>query len=189
MYLAANKEVRKATARGFSLLELAVVIAIILIVALVTGPSMQKTMAAYRGSAAISGIAGQLSLSRMRAASNFTRTRLVIDTSTNTYRREVYNKTTAAYETEGGTQSLGQRVTFGYSTITVPAGTQSTIGQSTAIYFNSRGIPITSSGVPTGEYSIYLHNNDSLFYAVSVNPAGQVSTWRYIRGSATWVTQ
>src|SRR4026209_1107356 len=116
--------------RGFSSLELVIVVFLILVVTTLAAPSLRATMTAYRGSAAIQGIASQLSLSRMRAASDFTRTRLSLDTSQNTYHRERFDKAAASYRTEGGEQSLGKGVSFGYGSITVPAGGQSSIQQS-----------------------------------------------------------
>ena len=123
----------------------------------------------------------------MRAASDFTRTKLVIDTTNKTYVRQFYNKTSGNYENEGGTQYLGQRVSFGFGAITTPAGGQSSISQTTEIIFNSRGIPITSGGTPIGTYVIYLNNDAGTYYAVSVNTTGQIRTWKYSGGA--WVDE
>jgi Tfp pilus assembly protein FimT len=180
-YLTAKK------ASGFSSFELVVVLALILIVGVISIPSLRRTLEAYRGSSAIRGIAGQLALSRMRAGSDFTRTKLVIDSTNRTYVRQLYNKTSAAYEPEGGTQYLDRGVSFGFGGITTPAGGQSSISQTTDVIFNSRGIPITSGGTPIGTYVIYLNNNAGTYYAVSVNTTGQIRTWKY-RGGA-WVDE
>jgi len=172
---------------GFTSFELVIVLSLILILGTVSIPSLRRTLEAYRGSAAIRGIAGQLSLSRMRAAADFTRTKLVIDTSNKTYVRKVYNKTSSVYETEGGTQYLGQKVSFGFGGITTPAGGQSSISQTPEVIFNSRGIPITSGGVPVGTYTIYLNNDAGTYYAVSLNTTGQIRTWKYSAGA--WVSE
>jgi prepilin-type N-terminal cleavage/methylation domain-containing protein len=173
-----GKEPNRRGDAGFSLLELAIVVFIILAVASFAIPSLRNTMAVYRGSAAAQGIASQLSLAKMRAASGFTRSRINLNTPANTYRREIYDKTTSSYVDDSGQQFLGNTVAFGFGSIAVPAGGQSTIQQSSHVIFNSRGIPIDDSGTPVGTYAIYV-NNEGRYYAVTVNSAGQIKTWRY----------
>ena len=173
---------------GFTTTELLIVLGLIFIVTVMSIPSLRRTLEAYRGSSAVHGLAGQISLSRMRAASDFTRTKLVIDTTNQTYVRQVMtDKTAGTYATEGGTQYLPQGVSFGFGSITAPAGGQTSISQTTQIIFNSRGIPIDSSGnvIPTD--AIYLNNNAGLYYAVSVNPTGQIRTSQYYAGG--WVNE
>jgi hypothetical protein len=114
----------------------------------------------------------------MRAGAEFTRSRLSLDTSSNAYRREIFNKTSSSFQAEGGDQPLADGVSFGFGSITTPAGGQSTIHQSTEIIFNSRGIPVDSGGTPVGSYAVYV-NNDGRYYAVTVNTAGQIRRWRY----------
>jgi len=165
------------------------VLALILILTVVSITSLRRTLEAYRGSSAVHGLAGQLALTRMRAASDFTRTKLVIDTTNQTYVRERYNKTSGMFEieTNDATQSLGQGVSFGFGSITAGAGGQSSISQTTEIIFNSRGIPIDSGGTPIGTDAIYLNNNAGTYYVVSVNTTGQIRTWQYYAGA--WVDE
>ena len=172
---------------GFTSFELTIVLSLMLIVGVMSIPSLRRTLEVYRGSSASRGIAGQLALSRMRAASDFTRTKLSIDTTNNTYVRSVFNKTSGTYDTEGGTQYLDQRVSFGFGSITAAAGGQTSIAQTTDIYFNSRGIPIDSGGTPIGTDVIYLNNNAGTYYAVSVNMTGQIRNLKY--SASTWVDE
>jgi Tfp pilus assembly protein FimT len=151
---------------------------VILVVTVFAIPAVQSTMAAYRGSAAATGVAGQLSLAKMRAGAGFTRSRVTIDTSNNTYRREMFDKASSSYVLDSTDQTLGSGVAFGYGGIVLPAGGQATIEQSTQIIFNSRGLPVDEGGSPVGNHAIYL-NNDGRFYAVTINTAGQVRTWRH----------
>jgi Tfp pilus assembly protein FimT len=177
-------------ASGFSSFELVIVLSIILVVTVMSIPSLRKTLEAYRGSSATRGLAGQISLSRMRAASDFTRTKLSIDTTNKTWARSIYNKTSGMYDiAEGGTQYLNQGVSFGFGSISTGAGGQSatTPSQTTDIYFNSRGVPIDTGGTPIGTYVIYLNNNAGTYYAISLNLTGQIRTWKYSAG--TWVDE
>jgi Tfp pilus assembly protein FimT len=177
---------------GFTFFELTIVLSLMLIVAVISIPSLRRTLEAYRGSSASRGIAGQLALARMRAASDATRTKLSIDTTNNTYIRQVYNKTSLLWETEGdGPQYLDKNVSFGFGSITTAAGGQSSIAQTTDIYFNSRGIPIRpSDGMPIGDNVIYLDNNAGTYYAVSVNITGQIRNLKYSAGATPpWVDE
>ena len=180
---------KKPRDHGFSSVELTIVAGIMLITTLIATPSLKGLLAAYRGSSAARNIAAQMHLARMRAGSNFTRTRLTLDAVSNTFQLSVYNKddTTCTVSTpscwilEGGINSLGTGVSFGYGTISTPPPEPpglTTVAQSTDVYFNSRGMPVTSGGSPVTDYAVYL-NNDGRYYAVTISVTGLVSTFRY----------
>ena len=171
---------RRIRQTGFSLVELLIVIAMLLVVSAIVLPSLKSTFGALQGTWAVRGISSELYLARMRAGAKFTKTRVHIDNSKRTFQLEVSDKTssTCCYQVEGGTQYLGGRVSYGFGSIATAAGGQTSIAQSAAVTFNSRGIPVTESGIPTEDYAIYL-NNSGHFYAVTVSIAGQVETWRW----------
>jgi Tfp pilus assembly protein FimT len=182
---------KKPRDHGFSSVELTIVAGIMLITALIATPSLKGILAAYRGSSAARNIGAQMHLARMRAGSNFTRTQLSLDTVNRTFQLSVYNNddltctvsTPSCWQLEGAVHSLGTGVSFGYGTIsTSPSG--GAVTQSTYIYFNSRGMPVTSSGSPVPDYAVYL-NNDGRYYAVTISVTGLVSTFRY--DNSTWV--
>ena len=135
-----------------------------------------------RGTWAARGLSAQLYMARMRANAKFTPTRLSIDSSKKTFELQIWNNSTSSFQPEGGKQSLGSNVIYGYGSIATPAGAQTPIAQSTSVIFNSRGLPVTDTGAPNGNYAIYL-NNSGRFYAVSVSIVGQVETWTW-SGSA-----
>jgi hypothetical protein len=60
---------------------------------------------------------------------------------------------------------------------------------STAIYFNTRGLPVDSSGVTYNNSVIYLANDNNLYDAVTVSLGGKVSIWNYSQGTAAWVAR
>ena len=97
----------------------------------------------------------------------------------------LYNNTSSSYVNEGGTQNLSSGNSFSYGSISTPAGSQSPIAQSTAIIFNSRGIPVDAGGSPTGNYAIYLSSGTGLYYAVTVSVTGTSNIWVYSGGA--WV--
>jgi Tfp pilus assembly protein FimT len=171
---------------GFSSLELLAVISIGLAITVLGVPSIQKTQSVYRVSADARSLAEDLTLAKMRAGANFTQERLNLNTATNTYQLEQYDKSSSTWVSDGGIKYLNTGVTFGYGSISIPAGSQSTLAQSTLITFNSRGIPVNASNQPTADYSCYVRNSSG-YYAVSVALSGRIQMWKY--ANAAWVAQ
>ena len=167
---------------GFSIAELAVVMAAVLTIGMIAIPSIQNTLAAYRGSTAARKLSSQLQFAKMRSGANFTRARVHVDTTNNTFQIDTFDKTstTCCWINEGGVHSLGTGVSFGFGSIAAPpAGTQSAIQLSTDIVFSSRGIPVVD-GADTvfGDYAFYI-NSDGDYFAVTVSITGLIQTWKY----------
>jgi prepilin-type N-terminal cleavage/methylation domain-containing protein len=184
---------------GFSLIELMVVAAIFIVLMAIAVPQMTNFLGTYKISGAAREIAGQISLARMTAAANFTQAELVVNTAAGTYQVQTCTtKNTATggcttwtlvgttATTAGYTQSLPSGVSFGYGSITTPAGSQTTIAQTTTILFNSRGIAVdTVAYNPTTQDAIYLSSISKpiQYYAVTVSAGGKPTLWLYT-GSA-----
>lgn len=171
---------------GFTTLELTVVVLLGLIIMVMGLPSLSKTQAAYRASGDGRGIAETLALAKMRAGANFTKERVTFDTAASTYQLERYNKTTDAYELDGGVKYLSSGVAFGFGAISLPAGGQSTIAQTSPMAFNSRGIPINAGNQPTGDSAIYYYNTTG-YFAVTIGLSSRVQLWKY--ANSAWVAQ
>jgi Tfp pilus assembly protein FimT len=162
-----------------------VVLAVTLVLIIVAIPSLRNTVQVHRLTISARGIASQLSLARMRALADFTRARLTFDLAANTYKLEVWNKGANAYQVEGGTLPMAQAVTFGYGSITTPAGGQTTNLNAQPITINSRAIPVDSSGNPTNASAVYLGDNLGRYVAITVRVSGQIKVWQY--NVASWV--
>lgn len=171
--------------RGSTLVELLVNLAIISVLTATTLPSVTGVVANYKLQGAARTIAGELTLAKMRASATFTHAEVTTNTATGTFQLQLYDKGTNAYVPEGGTQYLPQGTSFSYGSITAPAGTQTTIAQSTAIIFNSRGVPIDNTGAPTGTYAVYMTNGKGMYFAVTEAVNGGVDIWRY--SGSGWV--
>ena len=172
--------------RGITLVELVAVTVISLILASISLTTFSSTVQSYRLSGDARTIASQITLARMRAASEFTQARLTINPGGATHQVEIYDKTTSQFVVENGTHTLSPGISFGYGSISTPVGSQSPISQSTHILFNSRGIPVDNSGIPTGSYAIYLTNGSNLYYTVTVSVSGVLSVWHW-DNSSSWV--
>jgi Tfp pilus assembly protein FimT len=157
-------------------------------------------------------INGEVALVKIRAAADFTQARLYADLAAQNFHIETWTKpippaTNGSWATEGATQSLSQGVTFGFGAIgTPPAGTQAAIGEAPAcrndtgaspgtgnaiantacIIFNSRGIPVDSTGTPTANDALYVTDGSSV-YAATVSATGVIRTWRTDASAAGWM--
>jgi prepilin-type N-terminal cleavage/methylation domain-containing protein len=176
---------------GFSLIELVIAAAVGLIVMAIALPNLTAMVRSYRAMGDARGIAAQLSLARMRAASESVPARLNFNLAANTYQLEVCtslcNQPGATYLPDPGTapQALSQGVTFGAGGVgTAPAGLPA-VAQSALITFNSRGISVDGAGVPIGTAAIYITNNSGAVCAVTVSIGGQ-PTARLHQSGSTW---
>jgi len=173
--------------RGFSIAELAIVLTIVALIAVIAIPMFTKTMSAFRASSDARSLASQLALTKMRAANGFTQARLNCDLTAKSCQMEICtSKGTSAcntYTAEGGALALSLNSSFGFGTITSPAGSQTSIQNTAQIVFNSRSLPVDSTGAPTGNYALYLANNNGDTYAVTVYASGRVAVWRYDNGA------
>jgi Tfp pilus assembly protein FimT len=154
-------------------------------------------------------ISNDLSVAKMRAAAKFTEARIYADLSGNQYRLQTCNDPTVlpcqAWTTENSWVPLSSTTSFGFGSVaSAPSNTQTTIGQATlckdgspladvansaCIIFNSRGIPVDSSGSPTGSYALYI-NDGTFCYGMTVAATGFIRTWRTnYTSTPTWVQQ
>ncbi len=181
--IAGTRSPKADASRGYSMVELVIAMLIIFIVAAIAVPKVGSVAQSVRMTNDIRSISAQVFLARMRAASAGQKSRVNFDTTANTYQIEVYNGT--SWVIYGGTINLDTGDTFGYGSISAPAGQQSTITQTTPIYFNSRGMATDSSGNATANSAIYFTNVRGQYAAVAVSIAGQPTSYTY-NGSG-WV--
>lgn len=184
---------RVRRAHGYSLIEILLVVGLIGIVSAIAAPMMGNQMKYFRLSGDARSAANAIALSKMRAASIYSRSRVYFDLTAKSFRLDVFDKTTNSWVTESGATYLSQGVDFGFSPVTTaPPNTQGTIGQAglcktnagvdilntACVMFNSRGLPIDSTGsLPPEVYAIYVKDGTAVF-AVTVSATGMVRTWR-----------
>jgi prepilin-type N-terminal cleavage/methylation domain-containing protein len=173
--------------RGFSLLELVMVVTITLILAAILIPNVTTFLRSYRSSSNARDIASQLALAKMSAAASFTQAELNCTLTGNSCQLAICTTKGATvcttYTNQGGPILLSQGMSFGYGSITTPAGSQTTISNTNPIVFNSRSIPIDNTGAPTGNDALYVTDSNGDTYALSVYASGRVAVWRYSGGA------
>ncbi len=207
--------------RGFSALELMIVVLISLTLAALATPLVRAMQRNFRIGGDGRDINGEIALAKMRAAADFTQARFYADLSANPpqFRVEAWRKpigsTAGCWVTEGTSvcsssytspstppgSPLSQGVSFGFGTLgTAPPNTQPTLAQAplclkdnlsstytntACIVFNSRGIPVDSTGTPTANDAIYITDGVSV-YGVTVSATGLLRTWRSDAKTAGW---
>lgn len=192
---------------GFTLIDMLVVVAIIGLVSAIALPSTTSMMSGYKIKGNAQAINHMVGLAKMRAAAQFTRARVYADFTARTFRLQVWNKTTNQWVDDGGTQSLADGVTFGFTGITQPPpGSQAALGQSplctndagatiadtACISFNSRGMPVTNllppAGAVTGNSGVYI-TDGSAVYGTTVTMTPLVKSWWSPARDNNWVRQ
>ncbi len=167
---------------GFSLLELAVVMGIVMVMLVVSMPVLATTLYSYRVKGDASSISNMISLARMRAAAGFAHGELVCSSTQNYCQVQVVSSDGTT--TQEMTRYLSTGVSFSTAGVSAGAGNQTGAPvQNLTMIFNSRGYPINSSNAVVSNYAIYMQSQDGRTYAVGVATNGQPSLYQYKSGS------
>jgi prepilin-type N-terminal cleavage/methylation domain-containing protein len=185
--------------KGFTLIELVVVVAIIIVITALSLPSLLNSMATIRLRSAAQNLAGILQQARVRATHDnavvglgCTPFNVAIDTCTQTFLVDkAGNQLTNPVQIQ-----LPQNVSYTTSppaTISDAAvGFTKTTAPGAQPFFNARGVPCqfnagtcqtTVAGGGNANFVFYLTGPSGLA-AVSVSPAGRVKVWSY--SSSKW---
>ncbi len=184
---------RRCTDAGFSAVELLIAVAIIGSLAAVSVPISGGMIDDIRLRGDGQGLSSTLALTKMTAAAKFTRARLFVNEDAGTYRIEVWQRTgTPGWVAEGGDLRLSTHDRFGFGALTTPPpNTQLALAQAppcrdnddaaiegtSCVIFNSRGIPVSSSGAPVTTQAVYLRGPTGVF-GVIIGATGQQQVWR-----------
>ena len=195
---------RVSGSSGYSLMEILVVAGIIAVVSAVTVPMTGNSIKSFRISGDGRTLTNTVSLAKMRAASAFDQARVYVDLEQQSYHVETFQKTgTPAWIAEGGTISMSNGVSLGFGSLAAaPPNTQATLAQAppclttggapiantACVVFNSRGIPIDSTGAPTAVDALYV-TDGSVVYGVTIAATGLIQLWTSPPATATWTKQ
>lgn len=177
--------------KGFTLMELVVVLAIVILITALSLPSFLNAMANIRLRTAAQNLAGILQQARMRATHDnavvglgCTPFNVAIDTCTQTF---LVDKAGNQLANPGQIQ-LPQTVS--YTTNPSASMAKADVGFTAAApgtqpFFNPRGVPCTlNAGTCQGAGFVFYLTGPSGLAAVSVSPAGRVKVWSY--SSTKW---
>jgi prepilin-type N-terminal cleavage/methylation domain-containing protein len=166
---------------GWSLIELVVVVAVILIVAAIAILQVQPAVASYRLGSAAQTIAEQIRQAQRAAETGFTHAQVVINAAAGTSGVQVLSG--GAFAPSGPMVGLPSGVQFGFGPATAPPpGLGTVLAQQAPVLVNSQGRPIDGAGMPLGTYVVYLTNQRET-YALNLAVTGRVAIWRYSSGN------
>jgi prepilin-type N-terminal cleavage/methylation domain-containing protein len=188
-----------AAARGMSIVEMLVVLAIVGILSVIAVPMTGGALATFRISGDARSLSNATAVAKMRAASAFSRTRLYVDLGARTFQVETWNTATnctggaapPCWNLESGVTSLSTGVVFGFGPVTTaPDGTAmppgqaplctdnagATIANTACIVFNSRGVPVDSTFAPTSLDKLYV-TDGTVVHGVTVAATGMMRSW------------
>jgi type II secretory pathway pseudopilin PulG len=188
---------------GFTLLEIVTVLAVGIIIAGVGLPYMNRTLAYMKLSGVARSVANATGAVKIRSAAKYTRARLFVDRSGNSYHLEILDTSVTPlppagghWVADGGTTYLPTNVLFSTGAVTSPPlNTQPVaqfgmtaflctddnlvvIGNTSCIMFNSRGVPVKDDGTgnPTDWDALYISDGTNV-YAVTILATGFIGTW------------
>jgi prepilin-type N-terminal cleavage/methylation domain-containing protein len=178
---------------GFTVTELLLAIAIAGIVAAMALPATTRTLADFRLHGDARSLHNLLGVAKMRAAAKYTRSRVYVDLTAETFYLQTWDKTGAgAWVTEGAITPLSNDADFAFDGLaSPPPDTQAAIQQAApclddadapiantgCIVFNSRGIPINAAGNPDGNGAFYLTDHATGVYGITISMTPLVRLW------------
>jgi prepilin-type N-terminal cleavage/methylation domain-containing protein len=198
--------------RGFSMIELMMVVGILAIVAAMAIPAYMSYLRNYRVRNDANNIVGLTTIARMRAGANFSRAAVSCDapagvpSTCRIYTLQNASSGTACtlstWTLEPQQYTFSATVQFGIPT----AATVGVMGQSTispvqvnpgvtpapppyTLYFNSRGWPVDCNGNAVTNYALYLQDQPGVFsVAVGIDPSGRGQVY-LLTGNSYWVVK
>lgn len=150
-------------------------------------------MGVFGGADDARNLSNALSLAKMRAAANFTQARLYVSLGGRSQHVETWSKTAVPpdWVAVNGPTLLSNGVGFTFGPVgTPPPNTQAAVAQAplcldkdgnaiagtACIVFNSRGIPVDTTGTPTNNDALYVTDGAKVG-AVTLSAAGLVTVW------------
>ncbi len=188
----------KRTARGFSLIELLIVMAVVLILAAFTTPITLNTMDSYRMRGSMTSVSGLAQRCRLLALQSNTTSRMYFTTNNGavTMYCKATNASTQTLQTSDPQLTLDPRFSIGATpgtTLTANAmwgSTGNQFGANSDPYFNSRGLPcqVPNAGAACSTIYGYVYyfkysTRTTRWTAVSVSPASRMQNW-FLNGSS-----
>lgn len=194
---------------GFSMLELLLVMLVLVIIIAIALPQALTAVKGYRLHSDAAAVASQLNVARFRATSQYTPYSLSIDVANSQFSMQrLCGPTLSSVDSNCTGSAYLPRSTTQPDSITLPLATQDSFtttnpggttypgtitggSASTTFYFNTRGMPVDSSGNPVsnGGSVIYLKNTNNLTDAAVVSVGGRITLYNWSPSTTTWVAR
>jgi Tfp pilus assembly protein FimT len=184
---------RRSAKRGFSTLELTVVVTVSIVLTLMAIPSITGALRTYRSVGDGRSLTEAVSVAKMRAAADFTESRVYADLSLNKYRVETWSipmlptgSTSKCWVTDGDqycsshytspstppSTAFSPTVTFGYGSLSAaPSGTQSTLGQAAACQSDAQKTAGTVGAVANSACVVFNSRGIPVDYTMAATSA------------------
>lgn len=178
---------------GFSAVELLLAVAILASIAAMSMPISTGMIDDIRLRGDAQGLSSGVAQAKMTAATRFTRARLRINVAAASWQIEYWRPMgPPGWIMDGGQQLLSSGGAFGAGPVTTPPpNSQAVVGQpapcladdgtviagTACVHFNSRGLPVSSAGVPVTAQVLYMRGPTGVF-GIVLGATGQLQVWR-----------
>ena len=175
-----DKNERKAGSRGFSAVEILIVLAILAFLSAFAIPSLSTAMREMRFISDAQNITSALNYARLKAKSMMNPYRVEFDLDNNRWSVRRYDNATDSWVLEDAVNELSNGIAASGIALAKEAGSSPggfPDASSSAITFNSRGIPVNGTA-PTANNIIYISMSDTEFRAITVTLTGKIQVWK-----------
>ena len=190
---------------GYSLIEIMAAMAVLSILSAFAVPMVSSTTSGIKLRDQANAVADLIGLVKLRATSEFSRSRLYVDLAAESYVPQTWDADAGDWVNEQAAIKLPQGIDFGWGALdTAPPNTQDDdipkfaaacidkdkeeIEKTACIMFNSRGIPIDKDNSPLGGNAFYLTDGTGV-RAVTVTATPLIRRWWSSAAKPNWVRQ
>jgi len=191
--------------QGYSLVEIMAAMAVLGVLSAFAVPMVSSATSGVKLRDHANAIADLIGLAKLRATSEFSRSRLYVDLAGESYVTQIWDADAGDWVDEQAAVELPNGVTFGWGDLDeAPPNTQDgdelkfaaecvdkdgeAIEKTACIMFNSRGIPIDNENSPIGGNAFYLTDGTGV-RGVTVTATPLVRRWWTSAAKAGWVRE
>ena len=188
---------------GYSLIEIMAAMAVLGVLAAFAVPQLAATTSGIKLRDQAESVSNLVGLAKMRATSQFARSRVYVDLSAETYVLQLWNADAGTWANDAAVTTLPSGIDYGWGELDEPPpNAQDALGFAAActdddnapidktacIIFNSRGIPIDSAGAPVGGNAFYLTDGTGV-RAITVTATPLIRNWWSSAANPGWIRQ
>lgn len=188
---------------GYSLIEIMAAMGVLAVLSAFAVPMVESTTNGIKLRDQANAIADLIGLAKLRASSEFSRSRLYVDLAAESYVIQIWDADAGDWANEQAPVDLPFGISFGWGALDAPPpNTQdalafaqacvdkdgNAIDKTACIMFNSRGIPIDKDNSPIGGNAFYLTDGTGV-RAVTVTATPLIRRWWSSAAKPNWVRE